>query len=264
MGTGMKLEGRVWLNVEDKPFLGEGRIDLLRAVEQHGSISSAAKSIRMSYKAAWDAIDMMNNLSDRPLVERVSGGKGGGGTVLTEAGKSVIVAFDLLKKKHSQLLELLSQNGTDLASVLQTAQRITMQTSARNQLWGTVAGVKKGAVNAEVTLNLRGQTPIVATITNDGVEAMGLKTGDEAYALIKSSWIILAKEKPAKISVRNAIEGTIEEIVEGKVNVEIKLKIAGGNTLTAVITEDAQKELGFKTGDNAWALFKASHVIIGA
>lgn len=139
-----------------------------------------------------------------------------------------------------------------------------MQTSARNQLWGAISHIKKGAVNAEVTLSLRGQTPIVATITNDSIEAMMLKTGDEAYALIKSSWIILAREKPQKISVRNAIEGVIDEIIEGAVNVEIKLKTAGGNTLTAVITEDAQKELGFKTGDKAWALIKASHVIIGA
>lgn len=260
----MKLEGRLWLNQGEKPFLGEGRIELLRAVDTHGSISAAAKSIRMSYKAAWDAIDAMNNLSDRPLVARVTGGKGGGGTRLTEEGFSVIRAFDLLKAKHAQLLELLSHNGTDLDAVLKTAQRITMQTSARNQLWGTLTRIKQGAVNAEITLTLRGQTPIVATITNDSIESMGLKEGDEAYALIKSSWIILSREKPEKISVRNAIESTVKEVIEGRVNVEVKLETGGGNTLAAVITEDAQKELGFKPGEKAWALIKASHVIIGA
>jgi molybdate transport system regulatory protein len=139
-----------------------------------------------------------------------------------------------------------------------------MKTSARNQLLGTITEIKKGAVNSEIKLQVRGKTIISAVITNDGVDEMGLKEGDEAYALIKSSWIILARSKPNKISVRNAIEGTVEEIVQGNVSAEIKLSIGESNTITAVITEDAQKELDFKRGDKAWALFKASHVIIGA
>lgn len=254
----------MWVNVEDKPYLGVGRVALLKGVRDLGSINAAAKSIKMSYKAAWDTIDAMNNLAPTPLVVRTIGGKHGGGTVLTQEGEAVIEAFDFLKLKHDQLLALLSENSADIASVLKTAQRIMMKTSARNQLAGTVSEIKTGAVNSEVILTLREKARIIATITNDGVDEMGLKVGDDAYALIKSSWIILARSKPNKISVRNALEGVVTEILEGRVSVEIKLAVSGGNTLIAVITEDAQKELDFKQGDKAWALFKASHVIIGA
>ncbi|MDR2033978.1 MAG: TOBE domain-containing protein [Helicobacteraceae bacterium] len=259
----MTVGGEVWLNQDKAQFLGESRVALLKAISSLGSINRAAKAIKIGYKTAWDLVDSMNNLSPQPLVERVSGGKGGGGTKLTEAGESLIALFDLLHAKHSALIDLFSRSG-DPSSLLRTAQRITMKTSARNQLVGKVVEIIKGAVNSEIKLLVRGKTTIIATITNDGVEDMGLKEGDEAYALVKSSWVILARSKPKLISVRNAIEGTVEAIVEGKVNVEIKLSIEGGATLTAVITEDAQKELDFKRGDKAWALFKASHVIIGA
>jgi molybdate transport system regulatory protein len=260
----MTVGGEVWLDSGEKLFLGERRVALLKTIALYGSINRAAKALKIGYKTAWDSVDSMNNLSQRTLVERVCGGKGGGGAKLTRDGEALITLFDLLQAKHSQLITLLSQQGGDPASTLRMAQRIIMKTSARNQLSGTITEIKKGAVNAEIKLVVREKTPIIATVTNDGVEEMGLKVGDEAYALIKSSWIILARSKPSKISVRNAIEGVVESVVEGAVNVEIKLTIDGGNAITAVITEDAQKELGFKRGDKAWALFKASHVIIGA
>ncbi|MDR2151347.1 MAG: TOBE domain-containing protein [Helicobacteraceae bacterium] len=260
----MTVGGKVWLDQGEERFLGENRVALLKAIADRGSINQAAKVLKIGYKTAWDLVDAMNNLASQPLVVRVSGGKGGGGTKLTETGESLIKLFDLLQAKHSQLITLLSRNDGDNASLLRTAQRITMKTSARNQLAGVVSEVKKGAVNSEIKLLIRDKTPIVATVTNDGLDEMGLKAGDEAYALIKSSWILLARSKPKMISARNVIEGTVESVAEGKVNVEIKLAIDGGNTITAVITEDAQKELDFKRGDKAWALFKASHVIIGA
>ena len=52
-------------------------MELLTKIAECGSITQAAKSIKMSYKAAWDAVDQMNNLAGEPLVERVTGGKGG-------------------------------------------------------------------------------------------------------------------------------------------------------------------------------------------
>ncbi|MDR2639425.1 MAG: TOBE domain-containing protein [Helicobacteraceae bacterium] len=260
----MTVGGKVWLDQGEVRFLGENRVLLLKAIASHGSINQAAKALKIGYKTAWDLVDAMNNLASQPLVTRVSGGRGGGGTKLTEAGGALIELFELLQAKHTQLITLLSQNGGDSASLLRTAQRITMKTSARNQLVGTVSEIKKGAVNSEIKLLVRNQTPIIATITNESVDDMGIKVGDEAYALIKSSWILLARSKPKMISARNSIEGVVEAVVEGKVNVEIKLSISGGNTITAVITEDAQKELDFKRGDKAWALFKATHVIIGA
>ncbi|MDD3499723.1 MAG: LysR family transcriptional regulator, partial [Sulfurovum sp.] len=76
----MELTSNLTLELSDQPFLLEKRIQLLNAIKQHGSISKAAKAVPMSYKAAWDAVDTMNNLSQTPIVSRETGGKGGGGT----------------------------------------------------------------------------------------------------------------------------------------------------------------------------------------
>ncbi|WP_147075137.1 winged helix-turn-helix domain-containing protein, partial [Sulfuriferula plumbiphila] len=60
---------------------GKGRIELLEAIAGTGLIAAAAKAVGLSYKGAWQAVEEMNNLSREPLVERVAGGRHGGGTV---------------------------------------------------------------------------------------------------------------------------------------------------------------------------------------
>jgi len=67
-----------------------------------------------------------------------------------------------------------------------------MRISARNQLKGVVAAIKKGAVNSEVMVTIAGKTPIVAIITNDAVKKLGLKVGTNAYAVIKASSVMIA------------------------------------------------------------------------
>ncbi|WP_416830129.1 winged helix-turn-helix domain-containing protein, partial [Helicobacter ganmani] len=69
----MRVQGRFWIREQDKNFLGHGKVELLERIAQSGSISKAAKEMRMSYKAAWDSIDLMNNVANEPLVVRVTG-----------------------------------------------------------------------------------------------------------------------------------------------------------------------------------------------
>ena len=64
----LELQGSVWMSVGQQPFGGERQIALLDAIAASGSITRAAKSIGMSYKAAWDAVDAMNDLAREPLV----------------------------------------------------------------------------------------------------------------------------------------------------------------------------------------------------
>lgn len=92
----MKVFGRFWVKKDGKNYLGIGRVELLRGIITTGSISQSAKKMRMSYKAAWDSIDAINNLSDSALVERFIGGRGGSGTKITDEGKKAIAAFDAL------------------------------------------------------------------------------------------------------------------------------------------------------------------------
>jgi molybdate transport system regulatory protein len=136
-----------------------------------------------------------------------------------------------------------------------------MKTSARNQLQGTIAEVKSGQVNTEVIIDLGAEAKLTAVITNDAKDDMGLKAGDSVFAIIKASFVIVAKEKPNKISTRNVLETTVEDVVEGVVNAELKLKM-GDHALMSTITKDAAEELQVKTGDTVYALIKANAIIL--
>ena len=139
-----------------------------------------------------------------------------------------------------------------------------MKVSARNTFSGTVSKIVKGAVNAEVTLTLKGGAPLVATVTNGAIDNLGLKEGQDAYAIIKASSIIVGTDlHDAKVSARNVYCGTISKVIEGPVNTEVDVEIGGGNTISAVITHDSSARLELKAGGHACALFKASSVILG-
>ena len=136
-----------------------------------------------------------------------------------------------------------------------------MKTSARNQLRGTIAEIRSGQVNTEVIVDLGADVKLTAVITNDAEADMGLKVGDSVYAIIKASFVIIAKEKPGKISTRNVLEASVDAVVEGVVNAELKLKM-GDHTLMATITKDAAEELHVAAGDTVYALIKANAIIL--
>ncbi|ACM92289.1 molybdenum-pterin-binding protein [Nautilia profundicola AmH] len=103
----MKIKGNFWIEKDGKSFLGKGRIELLKKIDKYGSISRAAKEMKMSYKAAWDAVDIINKLAKDQVVEKMSGGKGGGGTRVTEYGKKLIDLFESAEEKfRNDLLNL--------------------------------------------------------------------------------------------------------------------------------------------------------------
>ena len=68
---------------DGKNFIGKGRIQLLEEIGKTGSIAQAARNMKMSYKAAWDAVDIMNKLAKKRIVIKKYGRKGGGQTNLT-------------------------------------------------------------------------------------------------------------------------------------------------------------------------------------
>ncbi len=100
-----KVKSRIWIEGKNGTFLAEGRISLLKQIIELGSISAAAKEMKMSYKKAWEMIDGMNKEAKSPLVERVSGGKGGGGTIVTEEGLEAIKLFEKLNKNCRKFLD---------------------------------------------------------------------------------------------------------------------------------------------------------------
>jgi len=260
----IELDGSLWFHKSDRKYLGGDRIKLLEKIDELGSITKAAKGVGISYKTAWDTINMINNMAEKPLVDRLTGGKGGGGTSLTTEGKKVITQFKTIQEEHRKFLDNLEERLGDTEGLYKFLRRITMKVSARNTFSGSVTNIIKGAVNAEVTISLKGGIPLTAVVTNGAIDNLGLQVGAEAFAIIKASSVIIGTDlHDAKISARNVFCGTIAKIIEGPVNTEVDVEIGGGNTVSAVITHDSSKRLELKVGGHACTLFKASSVIIG-
>lgn len=105
------LRGRIWIEGPEGTFLGYGRVVLLERIREHGSISAAARSMEMSYRHAWELVDSMNRQSQTPVVIKSTGGRGGGGALLTEAGNQAIETFWSL---HHDFKEFLKASGKKL------------------------------------------------------------------------------------------------------------------------------------------------------
>ncbi|MFN3709720.1 MAG: TOBE domain-containing protein [Alishewanella aestuarii] len=238
------------------------RLALLQAVAESGSIAAAAKIVGITYKAAWDGIDAINNLADEPLVILRQGGSGGGGAQLTPTGLALLQRFAEVQQLQQHFMAQVNQS--ELTDTFNLIRRFNMKTSARNTLYGEVQSVQTGAVNSEVILTLTGGDSLCAVITKESADKLGLVQGKKAYALIKSSWIVLAKTNDTlQTSARNQFVGTVSRVVAGAVNSEVVLELAGGNTLAAMITQHSAEVLQLQPGDKALALIKASHIIIG-
>ncbi|MCC8405759.1 TOBE domain-containing protein [Paraburkholderia sp. MMS20-SJTN17] len=262
------LGGSVWFQAGTQTLGGAARIALLAAIGETGSITSAAKAVGISYKGAWDAVDTMNNLAGEPLVVRSTGGKGGGGTTLTPRAMKLIETFRAIEREHRRFLERAGAAiGEGFARDWDLIGRIGVKTSARNQFYGTVSAIERGTVNDEVSLALPGGHTIVAVLTHESAEALGLAVGAAAFALIKASWVVLLVaddgDSPLKLSARNQLRGTVQGVKRGAVNAEVSLGLAGGAVVTAVVTNGSIDMLGLQEGASAIAAFKASSVILG-
>lgn len=95
---------------QEGTFLGYGRVVLLERIRDRGSISGAAKSMKMSYRHAWRLVDSMNRQAGSPLVETATGGEGGGGARLTESGAKAIENFWRLHRRFNEFLEKEASN----------------------------------------------------------------------------------------------------------------------------------------------------------
>ncbi len=104
-----KISARFWLTTGET-YLGIGRITLLEKIAAKGSISAAAKDMKMSYKKAWKLIDEINQMYQEPLVIKEQGGKLGGRTIITNKGQEAINNFRQLEKKLIKFLKIETNN----------------------------------------------------------------------------------------------------------------------------------------------------------
>lgn len=260
----LQLEGALWLAQGGATIGGEDRMQLLRAVGETGSITRAAQQVGLSYKGAWDAVEAMNAAAREPLVERRTGGRGGGATQLTPHGERLLERFGQLQAVHRRFVQLLEDEAVDLDRAFSLIRVLNMKTSARNQFVGTVTAIRAGAVNDEVELTLPGGSRIVAQVTQESTAALGLRTKATVIALVKASSVLLGTNlEKVRLSARNQLAGTVAAITPGAVNVEVELALADGDgRIVAIVTQGSVASLGLAVGAPATAIFDASSVIL--
>jgi molybdate transport system regulatory protein len=206
----------------------------------------------------------MNSLTGESLVERTTGGKGGGATRLTERGKQLIANFRLIEEEHKRFIQQLSSQAQGLVEDLILIRRLSMKTSARNQFLGKVTAIKPGAVNDEIDIEIPGGERLVATITSESTKTLELSVGAEVYALVKApSVMVMSPNAQLRLSARNQLEGKVARLHPGAVNTEVVIELPGGAVITAIVTNESASNLGLDIGVAATAVFKASSVILG-
>ena len=114
--TALSAHAFLWIESPMGRFLGKGRIELMEKIIEHGSISKAAKEMKMTYKKAWELISSMNSQSAKPLVLTQTGGGGGGGAVVTEEG---LLAISLFKGMRQRLDAFILEENERLLTAMQ-------------------------------------------------------------------------------------------------------------------------------------------------
>lgn len=262
MGSPTKIDAMLALRSEGRFLVGRDRIAILEAVAEHGSITEAAKALGFSYKTAWDAVAAINNLMPRPVLITRAGGKRGGGATLTEEGHRLILAFRRLEEKLARISTLIAEEGLDSHTDL-LFWSVAMKTSARNVFHCTVTEVRRAPVNVEVVLKVSDAHSIVAVITNESADDLGITVGREAMALVKASFVMLARPEPQlRLSTTNLIQGKVLERIDGGVNSEIVIDLGDGKTLTSIITRSGADDMELKAGADVCAFFNTSQVIL--
>jgi molybdate transport system regulatory protein len=116
------LSVRIDLDTEGR--IGPGKIQLLENIHACGSISAAGRAMDMSYKRAWDLVDEINRICRQAAVERQTGGKNGGGAVLTPFGVSLVARYRKIERDAATAVRKDLQGlRTDIRRAKKTAGR---------------------------------------------------------------------------------------------------------------------------------------------
>lgn len=261
-----ELSATLSLRNGDQAWGSERRMALLAAIGTEGSISAAARKIGLSYKAAWDAVDMMNNLAGDLLVERVTGGVRGGGAQLTERAHQLVAWYQAVQAEHQRFMAVLSRFGPDSQRHLDLLQSMALQTSARNRFEGIVGQIDSGPVNDRLTLQLNDTHSLTATLTHASTERLGLTPGRRALAFIKAQAVRIEALSANPISAspleHTCWQGQIRHLVAGKGQQEISLTISPQIQLTGIL-DTVSPAQALTTGAKARAWFPATDVLIG-
>lgn len=109
MSAGRKTElqprSKVWLNLAGRPVFGDGKARLLEEVDRAGSLAAAAKALGMSYRGLWGRLRGMERRLGMKLLERQTGGRGGGGSRLTAEARDLLQRYRRFRRGINDLVD---------------------------------------------------------------------------------------------------------------------------------------------------------------
>lgn len=230
------------------------RIELLRRVGECGSISQAARSAGVSYKAAWQAIHTLTNLAGEPLVDSSVGGAGGGGARLTAAGARLLRAAEQMDAARHDVLARIN----DPAAQALAAPR----TSMRNHLPCTVARLDSagpGDPLVRVVLALPEGGEMTSLITRESAQLLGLVPGFDLLALCKATAVRIGPwGDDASPADANRLPGRVLRAARGTRHDELTLTLAGGLQLVGFAAHPNR----LRAGSRAQAQVEPSAVVL--
>lgn len=255
MKNKFNIDGNFWVNKEEKAFIGKGRVELLKNIQIYGSISKAAKQMKMSYKAAWDSVDIMNKLSREPLVTKVTGGVGGGGTVITTYAKEIINAYDELKNLHESYLKNMSNLFDGLVIDLKNEKPVF------SKLEGIITNIISNNKTCEIEIVLNSKQKLITIVNEEFLLKRELKVNKDVKLLIETSSIVITKDTNSS-SARNHLKGTIEEINDDGISTFLTINCGNKDIINAKITNSSFRNLSIEKNNIVYAFFKAYNINI--
>jgi len=174
---------RLEIEGEKETVLDQTDAHLLRYIGETSSISKAAKLSGISYRNAWDRVKHIERTMGKRMVETKVGGAKGGGATLTSDGADLLKEFRRVRRYLFDALDDREFWG-----------HASYKLSARNRLRATITQVQKGSITSQVKMMMLEPAALTSIISNDSVDDLALKEGDEVDAIVKSTEVIIGKK----------------------------------------------------------------------
>ncbi len=244
------------LRNEKEELLTPKKVQLLENITIYGSIAKAAKELGVTYKTAWGWIDKMNSFSPKPLVQKISGGKDGGGTLVTAYAKELISIYEEIEALHKKHLHRLEASFSHLQRDKQS------QSFTFSRLEADVKDISIKSDKAVLLLELSCGSEISAQAPASFVKVHAIEVGSRVNVLIESDTVSVSRAFEKAISSRNKLAVNVKEIAIDENDVLLTLALCENQYLTARITYRSYHDLNIKKGDEMMAIFKAYSVTL--
>lgn len=235
--------------------MSDKRFDILRRVNDVGSISEAARCAGVSYKAAWQAIETLSQLAGGPLVEKTTGGSHGGGTRLTPKGEEVLQLVDELTRAR---LEVLARFRMKETPALANIGISSLSTSMRNLMPVTIRKIKIGAALVRLTLTLNDGQELRCSITMESAQLLGLREGIVVMALCKATAVEILSENDLPRDLLNTVVGTVIRSTRERKGGECTIQLPTGQRIIGFV----RGEHGLHIGSRAVACIPPEAIVI--